>query len=55
MNEDNKKQFTIRIDKDLFDQIEILAKEENRNRNLQIEYMLKKFMEIKGISIQKRY
>lgn len=47
MDNEEKKQFTIRIDKTLFDKIEKLAKRENRSKVNQIEYMLKKYMEIK--------
>jgi Uncharacterized protein conserved in bacteria len=46
-DETNKKQLTIRIDKSLYERISELAKKENRNKNGQVEYMLKKFMEIK--------
>ena len=47
MENEEKKQFTIRIDKSLFERIEKLAKKENRSKVNQIEYMLKKYMEIK--------
>ena len=45
--EAEQKQVTLRIEKNLFEKIEKLAKKENRKISPQIEYMLKKYMEIK--------
>ena len=45
---DNKKQQTIRIDTNLFEKIEKLATQEKRSITAQIEYMLSKYMEIRG-------
>ena len=47
MDNEDKKQLTLRIDQTLFDKIEKLSKQENRKISSQIEYMLKKYLEIK--------
>ena len=47
MENDDKKQLTIRIDQTLFEKIEKLSKQESRKISSQIEYMLKKYLEIK--------
>ncbi|MGI6156755.1 MAG: hypothetical protein ACOYEB_12665 [Enterococcus lemanii] len=47
MDIEEKKQLTIRLDQTLFEKVERLAKQENRKIGPQIEYMLKKYLEIK--------
>ena len=47
MENDNKKQQTIRIDTNLFEKIEKLAAQEKKSITAQIEYMLSKYMEIR--------
>jgi hypothetical protein len=47
MEDSEKIQITIRIDKRLYEKIESLRKTENRMRSPQIEYMLKKYIEIR--------
>ena len=48
---DNKetKQITLRIDNKLYEKIMILCDKENRKISPQIEYMLKKYFEIREI------
>ena len=41
------KQITLRIDVDLYEEIKTLAESECRNINQQIEYMIKKYLDIK--------
>lgn len=42
---DNKIATLIRIEEDIFEEIKLIASEENRSFNKQIEYILKKFIE----------
>jgi hypothetical protein len=44
---DDLKQLTVRIEMNLYNEIKMLADSECRNINQQIEFMLKKYMEIK--------
>lgn len=45
-NLQNKVNTSIRLDKELFEKVKELAKKYNRNNTQQIEYMLKKYIEI---------
>ena len=44
---DNVKQITLRIEMNLYEEIKKLSEVECRTVSQQVEYMLKKFMEIK--------
>lgn len=43
---ENKINTSIRLDKDILEKVKELAKKYNRNTTQQIEYMLKKYIEI---------
>ncbi|MBQ8902322.1 MAG: hypothetical protein IJY87_04575 [Bacilli bacterium] len=42
---DNKVATLIRIDEEIFEEIKLIASDENRSFNKQIEYILRKFIE----------
>lgn len=41
----NKPQFIFRTDKEILDKLKIIAENENRTANKQLEYILKKYIE----------
>lgn len=44
---DEVKQITLRIKKGLYEEVKNLAESENRNINQQIEYIIKKYLDLR--------